>query len=66
MCPEGVMLVGAILVREEICSYDDIFQALQMQAAGDKRLLGEILIDMGCITDEQLQYVLAVQRGDMI
>ena len=57
------MLLGQILVKKGFCSEKDILSALDKQRAGDKRFLGEILIEEGTITNEQLKESLQVQFG---
>ena len=59
------MLLGQILISEGFCTEKDILEALDAQkSAGDKRRIGEILLSNGTITDEQLNKVLAIQRGE--
>ena len=53
--------IGEILVKEGYCTKDDIRAALDAQAQGDKRLIGEILLTMKKITIEQLERALAIQ-----
>ncbi len=56
-----MLKLGEILVREGFCTREDIIAALDAQAEGDKRRLGEILLEMGKITLEQLERALAIQ-----
>jgi len=56
-------LLGQILIQEDYCNEEDILEALDTQATGDKRLLGEILLANSKIKPEQLERVLAIQRG---
>lgn len=55
-------LLGQILRRVDFCSAKDILEALNNQGGGDARLIGEILVDMGAITDEQLEHALGIQK----
>ncbi len=57
------MLLGQILVKEGFCFEKDILLALDKQRAGDKRFLGEILLEDGAITNEQLKESLQIQFG---
>jgi len=56
------MLLGQVLIRKEFCTESDILAALDMQVAGDKHRIGEILLANGVITNEQLEKALEVQR----
>lgn len=53
--------LGEILVKEGYCTKDDVRAALDAQAQGDRRLIGEILLTMKKITTEQLEKALAIQ-----
>ncbi|RKZ28887.1 hypothetical protein DRQ36_09775 [bacterium] len=55
------ILLGEILRKEKYCTGDDILIALGKQIAGDRRKIGEILVDMGAITGEQLDDALKIQ-----
>jgi len=55
------MFIGEILVREGYCMIEDVVSALKAQEAGDKRLLGTILLAQGVITNEQLDKALQIQ-----
>jgi len=48
------MLFGEYLVSKGYCTDANIERALHLQKAGDKRLIGRILLDMGVITWEQI------------
>lgn len=58
------MLLGKILRREGFCPDEDILEALDAQAAGDERSLGETLLAKGKITRDQLEKALAIQRRE--
>ena len=60
------MLIGKILISEGFCSEKDILSALDAQATGDKRPIGEILISNGKITEAQLQKSLEIQRSQKV
>ncbi|HHS49908.1 MAG TPA: hypothetical protein ENN07_02215 [candidate division Zixibacteria bacterium] len=55
-------LLGQILRQAGICTPDKILAALNNQSEGDQRRIGEILIEMGSITQEQLEEALKIQR----
>ena len=50
----------------EACKLGDVMEALKKQEIGDNRLVGQILIEMGRITEAQLEEALAAQAaGDV-
>ncbi len=57
--------VGDLLVERELISPDQLDQALarQNQQPGMKKLLGEVLVEMGFATEEQVMAVLADAYG---
>lgn len=55
---------GEILVTEGLAKPEDIEQALEQQAQGDTRKLGEILVNHGVMTERQLKAVLQIQREE--
>ena len=57
------MFLGQILRRAGFCSSDDILAALDMQRSGDTRHIGEILVEMKKINQEQLQQALEIQKS---
>ncbi|GEM_PF-2355930 len=59
-------LLGQILRQAGLCSADRVLEALNAQSAGDRRRLGELLIDMGAITHDQLENALKIQSGKKI
>jgi len=48
------MLFGEYLVSKKYCSVVDLERALKLQKAGDGRLIGRILVDMGAVTWDQI------------
>ena len=60
------MMLGELLVyRYQLISKDQRFEALARQAeAPHKRPLGEILLEMGFVTEAQLKEVLDYQRAE--
>ena len=56
------MLIGQILISEGFCTEIDILNALDKQRAGDKRPIGEILVEMGIISEAELAMVLRLQK----
>ncbi len=48
------MLFGEYMVSQGFCTAEQVDRAVAMQEAGDKRLIGRILLDMGAVTWEQL------------
>jgi len=57
------MLLGEIMRNEGFCTEKDILTALDAQRKGDKRRIGEILLDKGVISGTQLEKALEFQRG---
>ena len=49
------MLFGEYLTGKGYCTDADIQRALDLQKAGDKRLIGRILLDTGVVTWEQIE-----------
>ena len=48
------MVLGDVLLEADVLTKRQLSRALAMQEAGDKRKLGEILVDLGYITIEDL------------
>ncbi len=55
-------LIGQILRRTKFASSEQVLDALNQQNEGDIRRLGNILVEMGAITDEQLKKALSMQK----
>lgn len=56
------VLIGRLAVREKLMSQDDVNRCLRLQAAkGEKRSLGEIMVEQGHLTPAQLKTLLAKQ-----
>ncbi len=49
------MLFGEYLVNKGYCTEADIQRAVEMQRAGDKRLIGRILLDEGIVSWQQIE-----------
>ncbi len=57
--------IGEALVRQNELTVDQVDQVLKMQRDGDKRLFGEIAIDLGYIDLlTVIRYLEAEDRGD--
>ena len=55
----GDIKIGRLLCDEDIITKRQLNQALQMQVKGDKRTLGEILVDRGfCSLDDITEVIL--------
>lgn len=60
----GDIKIGKLLCEEDIITKRQLNQALQDQIKGDKRSLGEILVDRGyCSLDDITDVVMASQNG---
>ena len=60
----GDIKIGKLLCDEDIITKRQLNQALQAQIKGDKRSLGEILVDRGfCSLDDITDVVMASQNG---
>ena len=60
----GDVKIGKLLCEEDIITKRQLNQALQMQVKGDKRSLGEILVDKGfCSFEDITEVVLANGNG---
>ncbi len=57
------MLLGDILIQQGFCSPMDVLAAFDMQMQGDNRSIGEILMSMGKITQEELEKAIQIQKG---
>lgn len=57
------MLLGQILIHQGFCTEKDILEALDAQATGDKRRIGEILLEKGKLTRDQLKTALDTRPG---
>jgi len=55
-----MILLGEILLEANVLTKRQLSKALAMQEAGDKRRLGEILVDLGYITVEDLADIMMV------
>ena len=55
-------LIGEILCEMVCLRHSQLEQALQEQQHGEKRPLGQILIEQGYITEIQLQSALKIQE----
>ena len=53
--------LGEILLEGDVLTKRQLNKALAMQTAGDKRKLGEILVDLGYITVEDITDVMMEQ-----
>ncbi len=57
--------IGEALVRQEELTVDQVDQVLKMQKDGDKRLFGEIAIDLGYIDLlTVIRFLESEDRGD--
>lgn len=56
--------IGGALVRKASVSVDDVLRALQMQEEGDPRKLGEILVGLGAITQQQVDDILRETKAE--
>ena len=56
------MVLGDVLLEADVLTKRQLSRALAMQEAGDKRKLGEILVDLGYITIEDLTDIM-VEHG---
>ncbi len=54
--------LGEVLVAHDLITVDTLLEALHRQE-GEKRPLGEILIEMGVLTQDQLNWALSEQLG---
>ena len=62
--PSKPLRVGDLLLSKEIISHDQLEQALSFQKdRGQRKLLGEVLIELGFVTDQQVMAVLAEAYG---
>ncbi len=60
----GDIKIGKLLCDDDIITKRQLNQALQAQIKGDKRSLGEILVDRGfCSLDDITEVVMASQNG---
>ena len=60
----GDIKIGRLLCDEDIITKRQLNQALQMQVKGDKRTLGEILVDRGfCSLEDITEVILAHGNG---
>src|SRR5688572_21498921 len=56
--------LGDILVERKLISAEQLKQALEVQTQkGHKKLLGEVLIDLGFVTEQQVLEILAESYG---
>ena len=54
--------LGQILIEEEFCTQEDVENALKEQAISGVPI-GQVLVSMGVIEEEELVYALALQAG---
>ncbi|MGA2419151.1 MAG: chemotaxis protein CheW [Candidatus Acidiferrum sp.] len=54
--------LGGALVRRGRVRSDDIIRALQLQEAGDTRRIGEILVQLGLVTEQDIAEALAEKK----
>lgn len=54
--------LGEVLVAHDLITVDALFEALHRQE-GEKRPLGELLMEMGVLTQDQLNWALSEQLG---
>jgi two-component system, chemotaxis family, sensor kinase CheA len=55
--------LGGALVRQGRVRPEEILRALQMQEAGDPRRIGEILVQLGLVTERDITEVLAEKKA---
>ena len=61
----GDIKIGRLLCDEDIITKRQLNQALQMQVKGDKRTLGEILVDRGfCSLEDITEVILKHGNGN--
>ena len=59
----GGLKIGKLLCEEDIITKRQLNQGLQVQIKGDKRALGEILVDKGfCTLDDITEVIIAQQK----
>ena len=62
----GDIKIGKLLCDEDIITKRQLNQALQVQIKGDKRALGEILVDRGfCTLDDITEVIIAQQQQEV-
>ncbi len=59
-------LLGSLLVRKGRITHADLQRARDTQVKGDKRRLGEILVDLGVITDRELEQQVQAQVEEVV
>lgn len=52
--------IGETLIKKGIIQPEDLARALEQQASGDQRMIGEILVDLGLLPPELLQETLQI------
>lgn len=57
------MLLGKIMRLEGYCYGMHVLDALDRQEEGDNRQIGEILVERGAISSNQLDKALLIQRS---
>lgn len=55
--------LGRLLVAAKFVGQDVIDKAIALQAAGNRKKLGEILVDMGAVTETEIQAVIDHKSG---
>ena len=56
------VLIGQILVKDGVCSRNQVNFAEELKMQGDGRKIGQLLIEMGAVSKRQLSLALAKQR----
>ena len=59
----GDIKIGKLLCDEDIITKRQLNKALQAQIKGDKRTLGEILVDMNYCTLDEITEILLICSG---
>jgi hypothetical protein len=62
----SVQMIGEVLVASGLITAGQLQRALNIQQVEPDRLLGEILVDMGCLTPEELVSAAIGQLADRI
>jgi len=56
--------IGELLLQKELITSEQLQEALSLQRGRDKhKLLGQILLDLGYVSKEELYLILAIQYG---
>jgi hypothetical protein len=62
----NVQMIGEVLVANGLITAGQLQRALNIQQVETDRLLGEILVDMGCLTPEELVSAATTQLADRV